>query len=89
MTDPLADYNPKRGVEYLRKATGLGRDTVRAAIIAGQLPGALVGRSYVVPKAAYLDFIHGRWVPRPRTVLVTKPAPNPLDFIHQEKAEAS
>jgi excisionase family DNA binding protein len=57
------------GYRDLMRVTGLGRDTVKAAIRSGELPGYLVGRTYVVPAEAFEAFCRGAWTPQPRPVL--------------------
>jgi excisionase family DNA binding protein len=79
----MTDSTPKRGYMDLVEATGLNRETVKAYIRSGQLPGYVVGRSYIVPAEAFDDFIHGRWEPRVRPVKV-EPI-KPKDFIRQRK----
>jgi len=72
--------------EDLERVTGLSRDVVRAAILAGELPGYKVGNQYRIPAQAYRDFCAGRWVPQPRRVL-HKPAsrkPAPTDFVRSK-----
>jgi len=90
MTKPTDSYDPKKGVEYLRAATGLGRDTVYAAIRSGELPGAHVGDRYIVPEEAFRAFVEGRWIPIPHPVL-SKPAKATTvpTFIHTLKEAAS
>lgn len=69
-----------RTVDDLQDVTGLGRDLVKASIIAGQLPGYYIaphansaGR-YIVPDLAFERFERGEWIPIPKTiVLVSKP----------------
>jgi excisionase family DNA binding protein len=74
--------------EDLERATGLSRDVVRAAILAGELPGYKVGNQYRIPAKAFRDFCAGLWVPQPRRVL-RQPAtrkPVPSDFVHTKPA---
>lgn len=56
-------------VSDLVRVTGLGRDTVYAAIRSGELPGYFVGGRYVVPRAAFEAFCRGEWMPQPKPVL--------------------
>lgn len=64
-------------VDDLRQVTGLGKDLVRAGIRAGELPGYVVGSRFVIPADAFDDFVHGRWVPKPRPVLPAPATPLP------------
>lgn len=59
---------PAKGVPDLMRVTGLGRDSVKAAIRSGELPGYKVGRRYVVPADAFEAFCAGTWVPQHRPV---------------------
>lgn len=63
-----ADYDPTDGVRRLMGATGLGRETVKAAIRTGELPGYLVGSRYTVPREAFERFCRGEWVRDPRPI---------------------
>jgi excisionase family DNA binding protein len=85
-TNPTETYDPRKGVEYLRKATGLGRDTVYAAIRSGELPGNHVGDRYIVPEEAFRAFCRGEWIPIPHPVL-SKPAKATTvpTFLHSRK----
>lgn len=74
------------GYRDLMAATGLGRDTVKAAIRSGELPGYLVGRTYVVPEDAFQAFCEGRWTPVPRPVLAA-PA-RPVAFLTRKRETA-
>lgn len=69
MTKPAPLKPQVYGVADLMRITGKGRDTVRAAILSGELPGYKVGRSYIVPKDAFEAFCRGAWVPIPHPVL--------------------
>ncbi len=67
-----ATSEPK-SVADLMKATGLGRDSVRAAIRTGSLPGYYIPGTgdrgqYVVPGEAFDAFCRGEWVPVHRPV---------------------
>jgi hypothetical protein len=89
-----ATLEPKT-IADLMEVTGLGRDTVRAAIRTGSLPGYYVthdgsGRGqYVIPHQAFEDFCKGIWVPSHRPVFTEnirplpqpEPAPQPDDYI--------
>lgn len=56
-------------VADLVRVTGLGRDTVYAAIRAGELPGYVIGNRFVVPRDAFNAFCVGTWVSQPQPVL--------------------
>lgn len=64
--------SPLRPVVYgyrdLMAITDLGRETVKAAIRTGELPGYLVGRTYVVPAEAFEAFKRGEWIPQHRPI---------------------
>jgi excisionase family DNA binding protein len=49
------------GYQDLCRVTGKSRQTVCAAIRRGELPGYVVGRSYVVPAEAFHAFCRGEW----------------------------
>lgn len=66
-------YDPKRGYRDLMRVTGLGREIVKAAIRNGQLPGYVVGRSYVVPEEAFKAFCRGEWTPQPKPMAPIRP----------------
>lgn len=79
-------------VADLMAITGLGRDTVRAAIRTGALPGYYVQSNprknrghYVIPADAFEAFCNGTWQPqyRPITPTPIKPLPQPTDFVKQ------
>ncbi len=75
---------PARTYHDLMEVTGLGRDAVKLAIRAGQLPGYAVGPKpmYVVPAEAFDAFCAGTWEPRP----MKQPEPiRPLQMIGQRK----
>lgn len=73
--------------EDLERATGLSRDVVRAAILAGELPGYKIGNQYRIPAQAYRDFCTGRWAPVPRRILRSPATPRPVasDFIQSRE----
>lgn len=79
------DLRPPYGVVDLMKVTGLGRDTVRACIRSGELPGVHAGRQYTVPAQAFEDFCAGRWVPQRRPIFTenVRPLPQANDLIKQ------
>lgn len=58
------DLKPPYGVEDLMKVTGKGRDVVREEMRNGNLPGYVVGRSYVCPHDAFHAFCAGQWRPQ-------------------------
>lgn len=79
-------------VADLMAVCGLGRDSVRAAIRTGTLPGYFVtsdrsGRRgrYVIPGDAFEDFKHGRWLPMHRPVFSEpiRPLPQPEDLVRR------
>lgn len=59
---------PPRTYQDLMTVTGLSRETVKAAIRTGELPGYKVGERYVVPAEAFDAFCAGTWVPNPRPI---------------------
>ena len=70
----------------LCRVTGLGRETVKAAIVAGELPGYLIGSRYIVPAEAFDAFCRGEWRPAPRPILAQQP--NPV-FLHSRKERSA
>ena len=74
-----------RNVKDLMRATGLCEGSVYAGIRTGELPGYYVGRKVFIPDEAFEDFIHGRWVPKPRPIFPNgvKPLPQSSDFIRK------
>ena len=79
------DLRPPYNVADLMRVTGLGRDTVRACIRSGSLPGYKSGHQYTVPAQAFEDFCHGRWVPEHRPVFseAIRPLPGAADLIRE------
>lgn len=76
-----------KSLDELLAIVGVDRDVATAAILAGELPGYKVGRRWVIPAAAFEDFRHGRWIPRPRPILAQpQPLPEPTDFIRRKGA---
>lgn len=69
------DYDPTDGVKHLMRVTGLGRETVKAAIRTGELPGYLVGHRYTVPEDAFRAFCEGRWVATIRPIFTQEIRP--------------
>ena len=55
-------------VRDLQAVTGLGKQTIYAAIEAGELPGYKAGTRYVVPGPAFRAFCEGTWVPLPMRI---------------------
>lgn len=72
---------PPRPLADLIVASGLSRDTVKALIRAGQLPGYKAGRKYVIPADAFDAWCRGEWEPRPTPV-----APRPVALLHKRSA---
>jgi len=78
-------------VADLMTVTGLGRDTVRAAIRTGALPGYYVQSNpgnrghYVIPADAFEAFCNGTWQPQLRPIVPQpiRPLPQPTDFVKQ------
>lgn len=79
-------------VSDLMDVTGLGRDTVRAAIRTGSLPGYYVRTDeahdrgkYVVPGEAFERFCKGEWQPTHRPVFTEaiRPLPQASDLIQR------
>lgn len=60
-----APVHPPASVQDLCDATGLGHASVRELVRLGELPGYVHGRKVVVPWAAFQDYQHGVWEPRP------------------------
>lgn len=75
-----------KNVRDLIAVTGLCKETIYAGIRTGELPGYRVGSTYTIPDEAFEDFIHGRWVPKPRPYFAepVKPLPQAADFIHRK-----
>lgn len=65
---PVTDDLPATVADMCR-VTGLGENTVRAAIAAGNLPGYRIGRRIVIPRQAFIEFCAGRWQPKPVAVI--------------------
>lgn len=87
------DLRPPRTVDDLCRVTGLGKDSVRACIRTGELPGVYVqpgsdarGR-YVVPAEAFDRFVRGEWRPDPRPVFTHDITP--IQPIQRRRREAS
>lgn len=74
-----------RTIKDLVEATGLERHTVSAGIRSGELPGYFIGRKATIPDEAFEDFIHGRWVPKPRPLFPNgvQPLVKSSDFIRK------
>ncbi len=78
MTDPSTPTTPDRPprkIEDLMLVTGLGRDTVRACIRSGELPGYYAHGRYTIPAQAFDDFCRGVWVPQVRPVFTERIVP--------------
>jgi excisionase family DNA binding protein len=75
-------------VADLMRVTGLGRDTCRAAIRTGELPGYKVGRKYVIPAEAFDRFCKVDWQPQPGPLFrePIKPLPN---LVHRRSQEGA
>jgi len=88
---PTLEPTTPKTVADLMEVTGLGRDSVRAAIRTGSLPGYYVmsdGRDrgvYVIPGDAFEDFKHGRWVATHRPIFTEPitPLPQPEDLMRR------
>lgn len=74
--------------EDLRAITGLGRETIKALIRAGELPGYKLGSRYVIPAAAFEAFCRGEWQANPHPIL-PEPIQAKPQFLHSMKREAS
>ncbi len=83
----MTDHHPPKTVADLMTVTGLGRDSVRAAIRTGQLPGYYLGHGsrghYVIPNEAFAAFCAGTWVPVHRPVF-SEPV-RPVVALHRRK----
>lgn len=74
------------GVPELMRASGLGEDAVRAAILTGQLPGYKIGSRFVCPREAFDAFCAGRWVPVPKPLPEIRPIRQATEFLAKRKA---
>lgn len=61
----MSDIKPPATVQDLMKASGLGRETVKALIRKGRLPGQKLGKKYVVPRGEFERWYAGEWKPQP------------------------
>lgn len=82
---------PPKTVADLMDVTGLGRDSVRAAIRTGELPGHYVAGRYVIPGEAFDRFCRGEWVPQVRPVFTEPVRPrrrpaDPADFVKRRQS---
>jgi excisionase family DNA binding protein len=68
------------------RVCGLGRETVRAAIRTGELPGYQIGKKYVVPAEAFDRFCRGDWQPAPRPLSPEPIKPLPTTLVHRRSA---
>lgn len=75
------------GYKDLMAITGLGRETVKACIRTGSLPGYLAGRTYVVPVEAFEAFKRGEWVPQHRPIFSEQITAKP-QMLHQKERSA-
>ncbi len=78
MTTP----RPPRPLADLITASGLSRDTVKALIRTGQLPGYKAGRKYVIPADAFDAWCRGEWQPRPVEIAPV----TPVTLLHRKGA---
>lgn len=79
MTTPTRDIRPPASLQDVMTATGLGRESVKALIRTGQLPGHKLGRRYVIPRDAFDAFCAGDWEPRSQPI-------QPLSLIRRREA---
>ena len=57
---PTANASLVVGVTELARLLGLSRETVRQALLRGEIPHARIGRQYLVARDVLDDLIHGR-----------------------------
>jgi hypothetical protein len=77
----LHDDDPYEIADLMR-VTGMGRDACRAAVRAGELPGYVAGRRYVIPAEAFRSFCAGTWVPQPRKIEIVHVYEEPPTQLH-------
>ena len=57
----LGEYGQTLSVEEVADITKLSKQTIRAELEAGNLPGCRIGRQWVIPKPAFVAYLFGRW----------------------------
>lgn len=72
----MTDESPKTVADLVR-VTGLNKDTIKACIRTGTLPGYYTGTRYVIPSEAFDRFCRGEWVPQFRPVFTQEIKPIP------------
>lgn len=63
----MTDDAPKTVADLVR-VTGLNKDTIKACIRTGTLPGYYTGTRYVIPAEAFDRFCRGEWIAQHRPV---------------------
>lgn len=56
----LSEYGNCLSVSDAVEITGLSAQTIRAELEAGTIPANRIGRTWVIPKAAFIAFLYGR-----------------------------
>lgn len=90
----MTDKQPPATIKDLMLITGLGRETVKALIRTGHLPGQKLGQRYVIPRGEFDAFYEGRWESKAKPIEPVK-APQepekpttkkPTDFVTRRDA---
>jgi excisionase family DNA binding protein len=61
----MNEIQPPVTIQEMMMATGQGRETVKALIRTGQLPGQELGQRYVIPRGEFDAWYEGKWTPKP------------------------
>ena len=56
----LSGYGDTLSVDDISEISGISKQTIRAELEAGNLPGCRIGRQWVVPKPALIAYMYGR-----------------------------
>lgn len=56
----LESYRDGLSVDDISDITGISKQTIRAELEAGNLPGCRIGRQWVVPKPGFIAYMYGR-----------------------------
>lgn len=56
----LGNYKDTLSVDDIAEITGISKQTIRAELEAGNLPGCRIGRQWVIPKPGFIAYLYGR-----------------------------